>query len=399
MITFFIVLLLMVLITISIKGFRNTEFVFLLPFLMGAGYYLFSGSVHLYDQAYVFLGGCILFEWTLLLFSSLAVNSMFGHYEFLERKYIFRVSRLGLAVIIGIVVGYLSYYVASKLIVLSDFKTFNDYFLHERANAHTGNGVHITNWLAYRLVNYSMVLVIILYALGFLYRKDLLARVAFIMIFFVAGLASLMEGNRSTLIVPVLCLLCLEFFYRKNLYKAFIGFLFFVCFFIFSQIMLRIGGGFDIDVLLMSLNWFFLYSFGSISSFSSWFNLDIDLYWKSYDVLVEKFSIPLPYKDFFIIESVDAGGRNTNVYTGYAVLFDYMNWYFILFICVKVFIYRFVQIIMSHDPVLRVGCIFLTVSFPLTIYHEYFITCLYYLMNFIIVYLCIRVSGVYRGVV
>lgn len=396
-------LLLIFIFNVYCRGFYNVSTYFLAPYVAGFIIMLPYGDAFELKVSTFLLLSFICFEW-LMLFStqSLAVGSIS------KKSYNYKVALFNrqfsyvyvFATILG---GYLAYYLARNILEGIAFGDLHDYFWSKRIASHSGGGVSVTDQLAYRFINYAMVLVVLWFWLLRDNDAPKKSRLVFTLFLFISAFASMMEGNRSTFIVPLMVIAIMYVDTRRSLVKLLYIGISFILFFVVSQIIFRIGwGGNWLEKLVDSFSWFFIYAFGSIVAFDSWYLNDTDLYWKSYDVLVKKFDISvLPYKDFFIIGSAPVGDLRTNVYTSYAVLYDYMGWYAFAFVFFRVLLFRLAELFFSKTPIFKGGIYFLIVSFPLSIYHEYFITCMYYFFNYmqvaIMIYVGCQTFGYFRG--
>ncbi len=398
-----LVLFLVFVFNIYCRGLYNVSTYFLAPYVVGFIIMLpYNDAFELKESSFLLLS-FICFEW-LMLFSthSLASDSI------RKKKCNYKVALFNrqfaciyfFAAILG---GYLVYYLVINILEGIAFGDLHDYFWSKRIASHSGGGVSVTDQLAYRFINYSMVLVVLWFWLLRDNDAPPKSKLVFTLFLFISAFASMMEGNRSTFIVPLLVIAIMYVDTRRSLIKLLYIGISFILFFVVSQIIFRVGwDGDGLGKLVDSFSWFFIYAFGSIVAFDSWYLNDTDLYWKSYDVLVKKFDISvLPYKDFFIIGSAPVGDLRTNVYTSYAVLYDYMGWSAFAFIFFRVLFFRLAELFFSKTPLFKGGIYFLIISFPLSIYHEYFITCMYYFFNYmqvaIVIYVGCQVFGYLRG--
>jgi oligosaccharide repeat unit polymerase len=353
-----------------IKGIRNVEFMLLSLFCFA---FLFAAiRSNLSEYALLYLCSLVVFEVCVLLF-------FYGEVKPLRKWNSEYDSALNMLIVTFSLA--LIPYVISNLFFAALSGDIAQYFWMKRAAAHAGQGIDATSPFYYRLINLSMVAnVFLLYRLLCIEKMEY--KLYFIFFLLLSGVSSLLEGNRSTLIVPLVTMLIMYFFYCRNIVSILKISVSFVLFFCLSQIIFRNTDGFSMQAGYDTLNWFLLYLFGSVAAFPAWLDSDIDLYWKSFDVLANKFGVFNSYaKDFFIIESVESLGKRTNVFTGYAVLIDYLGKWVYVFLLFKIFIYKVIVVLVSKFKVIYPSVFFLVSSFPLVIYHEYFITNAYYFFN------------------
>ncbi|PTU66618.1 hypothetical protein DB032_17620 [Chromobacterium sp. Panama] len=170
----------------------------------------------------------------------------------------------------------------------------------------------------------------------------------------------------------------------------------FVSLFVISMQVLRLNGDFSMEGIKVALSWFFIYAFGSVYSFSFFIAQKISTYWYAFDIAANKFgpdfSKMVGAKNFFIIEYTDIGSLSTNVYSGYAVLYDYLAWWGLAFILMKALIFYTIRYMSGRSYYWRAAFSIVLASYPLTIYHEFFLTTVYYCVNIIYLYILFRMT-------
>jgi hypothetical protein len=266
-----------------------------------------------------------------------------------------------------------------------------DYFLEKRAQAHAGEGVDMSNPIAYRAINFSMALVLLMSSWRYFARNEhgSQGRITFFTLFLVGSVASLLEGNRSTVIVTLISLMCFAYTNRLVTTKFMaISFTVFVLFFVLSMQVLRLEGDFSLKGLQLAFSWFNVYAFGSLASFADFFDHDILTFWYTFDIAALKFGDEfvkaVGAREFFIIDYVDIGDLSTNVYSGYAVLYDYLGAWAALYLVVKSGVFYYVKWASQRGFIGNACYIALLSSYPLTIYHEFMLTTMYYCLNILV---------------
>ncbi|CAM5200155.1 hypothetical protein CDEN61S_01024 [Castellaniella denitrificans] len=260
-----------------------------------------------------------------------------------------------------------------------------DYFLGKRARALAGGGVSATNPFIYRAINFSMAHLLLCATWRYFSRGTVVMpmRMLFFALLIASGLTSLLEGNRSTLIVVLIALMCFIYVYYLVSTKIIIfSGMAFMIFFILSMQIFRLGGDFSLEGLGLAFRWFVVYAFGSLVSFSDFINQHILTFWYAFDIGAGKFGArfaeAVGARDFFIIDYVRIGDLSTNVYSGYAVLYDYLGGWAALFITLKSAAFYCLKWLGRRSFIGAACYIALLASYPLTIYHEFSLTALYY---------------------
>lgn len=122
-----------------------------------------------------------------------------------------------------------------------------------------------------------------------------------------------------------------------------------------------------------------------MASFADFFDQNILTFWYAFDIPAlkfgDEFARAIGAREFFIIDYVDIGDLSTNVYGGYAVLYDYLGVWAILYLVVKSAVYYCFKWVGQRSVIGNACYIALLSSYPLTIYHEFMLTALYYCIN------------------
>ncbi|MBM2882782.1 oligosaccharide repeat unit polymerase [Chromobacterium phragmitis] len=349
------------------------------------------------DEGHYILCAFLSFEWFVLTFLDLIFPRV---YQNEHRNSSARLDEdITYHWVIGILVGLFVIYIASIAGKLISAPSISDYFLEQRLLAHEGEGVDASNPLIYRAINISMGLVVVFFWFIKFHGEKISKRNNKILwtLFIFSGLASLLEGNRSTLIVTVVALVSSAYYYNfintKTLLRIAV---IFVLLFVLSMQMLRLDGDFSLEGIKVALSWFFIYAFGSVYSFSFFIAQKISTYWYAFDIAASKFgadfSRMVGAKDFFIIDYTDIGSLSTNVYSGYAVLYDYLGWWGLAFILIKALIFYTLRLMSGRSYYWRAAFSVVLASYPLTIYHEFFLTAIYYCLNIIYLYILFQLA-------
>lgn len=250
----------LLLVSRAMNRLRTAEALLLVPFAVGSVLLPLFGTVSFFQlrSGHLILALFLAFEWLVLTGMGLLYDAMPCYLQRSParsvrlRSYgiLLRWSALLLGVILAVyVVGVVSQIVAAP--------SMAGYFLEKRAQAHAGEGVDVSNPLAYRAINFSMALILLMSAWRYAARNEPATRGqgSFFMLFFVGSLASLLEGNRSTFIVTLVALMCFVYVSRMVTMKfVSISATIFVLFFVLSMQVFRLEGDFS----LKGCSWPFL---------------------------------------------------------------------------------------------------------------------------------------------
>lgn len=389
---------------------RTAEALLLMPFAAGAVLLPLFGAVPLFGirTGHLVLALFLAFEWLLLTGIGLLYIAAPWRAPHQVKGALLRLSGPALnwcallltAVLVIYIVG-----VASQLLAAP---TVSEYFLAKRAQAHAGEGVDVSNPLAYRAINFSMALVLLMSSWRYFARNENVSRdrTVFYALLLMGSIASIVEGNRSTLIVTLISLMCFSYVDRIVTLKTMVfSIAAFVLLFVLSMQVLRLEGDFSLAGIQVAFTWFALYAFGSLASFADFYDQEILTFWYTFDIAAykfgEEFAKAIGAREFFIIDYVDVGSLNTNVYSGYAVLYDYLGIWAVAFLVVKSVVFYFFKWASQRGFVGNACYIALLSSYPLTIYHEFMLTTLYYCLNIIelaaVVWLLAHVVKFRRG--
>ncbi|MBN3002632.1 oligosaccharide repeat unit polymerase [Chromobacterium alkanivorans] len=372
----------------------------LIPFWVGAIFLPALSDLPFFhiDEGHYILCVFLIFEWFVLTLLGLIFPKVYQSNHLNSR--VWQNENITYRWVIGILIGLFAIYIVGILGKLINAPSISDYFLEQRSLAHAGEGVDASNPLIYRSINISMGLVVVFFWFIRFYEGSVAKynnKILWALLIF-SGLASLLEGNRSTLIVTVVALVSSSYYYNLINSKVLLRVIaIFVSLFVVSMQVLRLDGDFSIEGIKIALSWFFIYAFGSVYSFSFFIAQKINTYWYAFDIAANKFgsdfSKMVGAKDFFIIDYTNIGSLSTNVYSGYAVLYDYLAWWGLAFIFIKALVFYVLKIMSGRSYYWRGAFSVVLASYPLTIYHEFFLTTIYYCIN--IVYLYVLYCVVY----
>lgn len=292
------------------------------------------------------------------------------------------------AVFLPVILIYLSTIFAD----IASASSVSEYFLNKRALAHSGEGVDKSNQIIYRLINSGLPLLVLFYILSKRMLITLLVKIFIGFFFFALCVASLMEGNRSTLIVSVVAFFVV-YFNSVNVSYSRLSFFFlgFVAFFAFSMALFRFDEEFSFFSFVKGVEYFFLYSFGSLLGFDAFYEKGISIYWGSYDSLIRRISSDgaetFGARELFFIDYTSVFfGIDTNVYSSYSVLMDYLGPWMFLFLALKALTYRFFLKVQRYGSLFSMFAYLLVGCLSLGIYHDFFITGLYLVFSVLLIY-------------
>ncbi|MEO5698784.1 MAG: hypothetical protein ABIQ60_16810 [Burkholderiaceae bacterium] len=374
----------------ALNRLRTAEALLLMPFAAGAVLLPLLGAVPFLELriGHLVLALFLSFEWLLLTGMGLLYQTLQHRAPRPARNPLLRdwgptLNWFAIFVIVVLVlytVGVMSQVIAAP--------SMSDYFLEKRAQAHAGEGVDVANPVAYRAINFSMALVLLMSSWRYFARNENVphGRGTFLVLLLIGSVASILEGNRSTLIVTLIALMCFAYVNRMVTAKAMsISLTVFVLLFVLSMQVLRLEGDFSLEGIQVAFSWFSLYAFGSLASFADFFDQRIATFWYTFDVgaykFGEAFAQSIGARELFIIDYVDVGSLSTNVYSGYAVLYDYLGAWSVAFLVVKNAVFYGFKWASQRSFVGNACYIALLSSYPLTIYHEFMLTTLYYCLN------------------
>ena len=376
----------------SMNRLRTAEALLLVPFALGSVLLPLFGTVSFFQprSGHLVLALFLAFEWLVLTAMGLLYDAMQCHLPRPPARSV-RVSSYGpvlrwCALLLSVM---LLVYAVGELSQIVAASSISDYFLEKRAQAHAGEGVDVSNPFAYRAINFSMALVLLMSSWRYFARNEPVSRgrAIFFMLLFVGSVASLLEGNRSTLIVTLIALMCFVYVNSMVTTKFMaISLTVFVLFFVLSMQVLRLEGDFSLKGLQTAFSWFTVYAFGSLASFADFFDQHILTFWYTFDIAALKFGDEfvkaIGAREFFIIDYVDIGDLSTNVYSGYAVLYDYLGvWATLFFLVVKSAVFYCFKWAGQRSFIGNACYIALLSSYPLTVYHEFMLTTMYYCLN------------------
>ena len=374
-----------------LKRLRTAEVLLLIPFAIGSVTLPLFGIVSFTQlrEGHLVLALFLAFEWVLLTVVDLALDDRpKRHFQPHNKNIFFDSQGQALRWCSLVIIVILSIYAVNVSSHISGSPSLSNYFIQKRTQAHAGVGLDVTNPLVYRAINFAMALLLLLASWKFFARKNYKpnGRTIFSLLLIVGGFTSILEGNRSTLIVTLISLL--SFIYIRNLVKAkflVIWIALFVFLFVLSMQALRLGGDYSVTGLKIGLSWFAIYAFGSVSSFADFFDANISTFWYAFDVGAQKFGADFASivgaRKFFIIDYVRIGDLSTNVYGGYSVLLDYLGWWAPIFLMLKTVFFYFVKLTSRRSFTINACYMALLSSYPLTIFHEFMLTTLYYCLN------------------
>lgn len=375
-------------ISYAMRRLRTAEVLLLLPFAFGSVLLPLFGTASFFDlgEGHLVLALFLAFEWSALTGVGLVYNtvsSQWRHSPIAARQ--LRSYGLVLRWCSMLLIIVLSIYAVKVLLQVVAAPNVSDYFIEKRIQAHAGDGLNVTDPLAYRAINFSMALLILTAAWRHFLRYSHVTagNTFFLILLIVGGFSSLLEGNRSTLIVTFVTLMCFVYINRIISTKLLIASgAVFVLFFALSMQVFRLNGDFSLGGLELAFSWFSVYAFGSLVSFADFFDQHIATFWYAFDVGALKFGAEFAKevgaRSFFIIDYVNIGGLSTNVYSGYAVLYDYLGAWAILFILIKSILFYGFKWAGQRNFIGYACYIAILSSYPLTIYHEFTLTSLYY---------------------
>lgn len=376
--------------SLTIGRLRSAESLLLMPFAAGSALLpLFSDVPFLsLRTGHAVLALFLAFEWFVLTGMGMYFDGLEQRVRRPARSVFLRHGGSALkwcAVILSLV---LLVYVVGLAAQIIAAPSMTEYFLEKRAQAHAEGGIDVSNPLAYRAINFSMALILLMSSWRYFDATTRIPawRTAFLVLLSVGSIASVLEGNRSTLIVTLIALMC--FVYVRRLVPAktmLVWIAGFVLLFVLSMQMLRLDGDFSLEGIRVAFAWFVLYAFGSLASFADFFDQGIATFWYTFDIGALKLGAELAKdigaREFFIIDYVDVGSLSTNVYSGYAVLYDYLGAWAFAFLLGKSVVFYSVKHAGRHNFVANACYVAVLASYPLTIYHEFMLTTLYYCVN------------------
>lgn len=381
----------LLLVSHAINRSRSAEALLLVPFGVGSVLLPLFGTVSFFQlrSGHLLLALFLAFEWLVLTSMGLLYDAMKRQSRHSPARSL-RLLSYGpvlrwCALLFSVILAFYALGVASQIVAAPSIA---DYFLAKRAQAHAGEGVDVSNPFAYRAINFSMALVLLMSSWRHFARNEpaLRGRAIFFTLLIIGSVASLLEGNRSTLIVTLIALMCFVYINRLvTTRRIFILFAIFVLFFVLSMQVLRLEGDFSLRGLQLAFSWFTVYAFGSLASFADFFDHEILTFWYTFDIAALKFGDEFVQavgaREFFIIDYVDIGDLSTNVYSGYAVLYDYLGAWAALYLVVKSCIFYFLKWTSQRSFIGNACYIAVLSSYPLTIYHEFMLTTMYYCLN------------------
>ena len=410
MVTVSVVAIALLVVSHALNRLRTAEALLLMPFAAGAVLLPLFGTVPFFQVriGHLVLALFLAFEWLLLTGIGLLYEALPRRPPRPMRRSILRDwgSALNWCALFLIMV--LIVYILGAVTQIVASPSMSDYFLEKRAQAHAGEGVDISNPLAYRAINFSMALMLLMSSWRYFARNENIPqdRITFFFLLLTGSVASILEGNRSTLIVTLIALMCFAYVSRNVTAKSMgISLTVFVLLFVMSMQVLRLEGDFSLEGIHVAFTWFALYAFGSLASFADFFDQQILTYWYTFDIgaykFGEEFAKAVGAREFFILDYVDVGSLSTNVYSGYAVLYDYLGVWSIAFLVAKSTVFYFSKWASQRGFVGNSCYIALLSSYPLTIYHEFMLTTLYYCLSVLqlalLMWLLVRVARLTIG--
>lgn len=283
------------------KRLSSVEFFLIAPWVAGSNFLCVAGfGFHAISESSFILAALIGVEFFLLyLFvPKLLPADAVGDGDRSDYRHLLAL-KIYAAVFLPIILIYLS----AIFFDIASAPSAAEYFLNKRALAHGGEGVDKSNQVIYRLINSGLPLLVLFYILNKRILISLSVKMFISFFFLVLCIASLMEGNRSTLIVSVVAFFVVYFNSRSvSYFRLSLLFLGFVAFFALSMALFRCDEGFSFVSLVKGVKYFFLYSFGSLLGFDAFYEKGIIIYWGSYDSLIRR------------IFSGDAGGLGRGNY-------------------------------------------------------------------------------------
>ena len=374
----------------AMNRLRTAEALLLMPFAAGSVLLPLFGAVPLFQLriGHLVLALFLAFEWLVLTGMGLLYDDMWRRPPRLARSVLLRHGGPALNWCALLIVVVLVVYIVGAASQVVAASSMSDYFLEKRALAHADEGVDVANPLAYRAINFSMALVLLMSSWRYFARHERVSRrgTIFFALLLIGSVASVLEGNRSTLIVTLIALMCFVYIKRLVTVKFMaVSLTAFVLLFVLSMQVLRLEGDFSLEGIQVAFSWFTVYAFGSLASFAEFFDQHISTFWYTFDIGAYKFGAEfaeaIGAREFFIIDYVDVGSLSTNVYSGYAVLYDYLGMWAVVFLVVKNAVFYFFKWASQRGIVGNACYIALLSSYPLTIYHEFMLTTLYYCLN------------------
>lgn len=372
------------------KRLGSTEFFLIAPWVAGSNFLCVAGfGFHAISESSFILAALIGVEFFLLylLVPKLLPVDVVRDGDRNDYRHLLAL-KIYAAVFLPIILIYLS----TIFVDIASASSASEYFLNKRALAHGGEGIDKSNQVIYRLINSGLPLLVLFYILSKRMLISLSVKIFIGFFFFVLCVASLMEGNRSTLIVSVVTFFVVYSNSRSVSYSRLsLLFLGFVAFFSFSMAFFRFDEEFSFFSLVKGVEYFFLYSFGSLLGFDAFYEKGISIYWGSYDSLIRRIfsdgAEVFGARELFFIDYTSVFfGIDTNVYSSYSVLMDYLGSWMFLFLVLKALTYRFFLksqrygALFSMFAYLMVGCL------SLGIYHDFFITGLYLVFSVLLIY-------------
>ena len=202
------------------------------------------------------------------------------------------------------------------------------------------------------------------------------------LIFFGMVTANLIDGARSNVVVSVIVCFLMIYYKRKIELRLLILFgLVFAFLFVLSSIIFRQHEDINAESIIEGFRYLILYSFGAVESMKYAFDGTISTYWGDYDQIVKKIfsqdmALSMGAKSSFIPDYSPTlwDDKSTNVYSAYAVYFDYFGFMSIVFIFLKAVVISLLYKLRESNQYFEMVYFFLAACLPLSLFHDYFLT-------------------------
>lgn len=370
-----ILLLCLTVLSIKLRGTRSPEFLLVAPWALGFCLSLIFGQSEFLpnQEVFIFL--------TYFLTEYVLLHMLTGRIKrFPSRNRNFEddtVTKVLLIIIAAIAI----YYVIVSADKLVSSASLIDFLAERRADSLNLEGDLYDSAIFYYGVRISVpaALLAVYLVASSRYSRSML--ICTLLIFATMTLANLIDGARSNVIVAFV-ISSLIIYYRTRLGLIFwisVGFVF-VGLFVFSSIIFRQHEEVNLDSIIDGFRYFILYSFGSVESMSYVFNSTVSTYWGDYDSLIRKFfnedfQVLLGAKSPFIPDYIPAfwDDKSINVYSAYAVYWDYFGAGAVAYILTKTLIISWLFRSMHSSRFHEISYYFLGSTLPLSLFHDYFL--------------------------
>jgi oligosaccharide repeat unit polymerase len=368
MIAFFLFIL--TLLSINFGGLKSPDFLLVGSWTLGYFVSLIFGQSELIPNKwdYLFIALFLVDYATMFLVSKLATGVRSVDKSTVALKPAIAISFLAIAIA--------TYYVFSTIgkdhlgLLLSEF------LAERRSDALNSEGDLYDNPVIYYAVRISLPAAMTVFYLFLSSKYNFHTALYVGLIFLGMVAANLIDGARSNVVVSVIVCFIMIYYKRKTELKVLIlpG-LVFAFLFVFSSIIFRQHEDINVDSIVEG------FSFGAVESMKYAFDGTISTYWGDYDMLVRKiFNLDLAMsmgaKTSFIPEYSPTLWKDkyTNVYSAYAVYFDYFGFMAVVFIFLKAVVISVFYKLRELNQYFEMSYFFLAACLPLSLFHDYFLT-------------------------